>query len=122
MAGPQKDMPPAAYPVDPRTGRVAVVDRKTGKVHWLHPVDAKEQLSDQLKDGDGNHVDPKIRLATTVEAPPASPAPIVDWTKMPFEQLREHAQNAGVSFHARSRAQIENDLVAAGYVPPQEME
>ncbi len=119
MAAPQRNMPAPNLPIDPRTGRVPVTNKETGKVTWLHPVDAREQLSNMLRDKQGEPVDPIVRLATPAEAPPEVAAPLVNWKAVPFEQLREHAQNAGVKFQARTRAQIEEDLTQAAYIPPQ---
>lgn len=121
MAAPSRNMPAPNLPIDPRTGRVPVTDKKTGKVSWLHPVDAKEQLSNLLRDEKGESIEPIVRLSTPLEAPPDTPAPLVNWTSVPFDKLREHAQNAGVPFHAKTRAQIEEALVQAAYVPPQEV-
>ena len=97
-------------PVDPITGRVAVKDPKTGKIRHLHGIDAKEQLARGA-----------AILATAQEAPPmVIGKPLVDWESMTTEKLREHAQNAGVTFIARTRETIEKDLAESGYVPPME--
>lgn len=103
-------MSSSAIPLDPITGRCAVKDKKTGKIRWLHGIDAREQLE---RGG--------VVLANAVEAPHTVVGKgIVDWTGVSLEKLREHAQNAGVSFIARTREMIEADLTASGFVPPQE--
>tara|TARA_R110002096_G_C14661938_1_gene728457 strand:- start:51614 stop:51955 length:342 start_codon:yes stop_codon:yes gene_type:complete len=104
---PIQNTPNASLPLDPITGRVAIKDAGTGKVRWLHSVDAREQL------------ERGATLAGDKVAPRTIPGkPLVDWTGVPMEKLREHAQEAGVRFTARTRSQIEQDLTEAGYIPP----
>jgi len=76
----------------------------------VHGIDAREQLDRGA-----------VTLADAVEAPPTIVGkPTVNWTGVTMEKLREYAQNAGVSFTAKTRELIEKELTESGYVPPQE--
>ncbi len=107
----KKNMTPPAYPIDPNTGMVSVINIKTGKIGRLHPVDLKEQLA---------CAEPQIRLATEEEAPPQVNKSSIDYSGMPFEKLREYAQEAGIGFAGKSRAMIEEALNDQGFVPKAE--
>ena len=99
--------------VDRNTGRVTVVNIKTGKTHSLHAVDAREQLSVK---------DPVIRLPevqTSEESAlsGAAKASKYDFTQIPLETLREYAQDAKIIFMGKSRAQLEAELQQIGFIP-----
>ena len=98
--------------IDKQTGMVTVIDKKTGKVKRLHPIDAREQMAFPLEQRAIRYPDEEERKEVD--------GPTFDYSGVDLANLRDIAQGQGIAFHGRPRTVIAYELNEKKYMPTAE--